>query len=121
MRSERTLCSDVYVEVQCSQLSQERTTSGIYCNSAVYCILEMVPTNCSSSSLNFYIHIIIVYTDIMYLFDLVGTQKRKKFQCASLSLSLLKQSIFFLILVVSTVWADYFNNTLKMNTKYLPK
>lgn len=79
MRSERILCSNVYVEVQCSQLSQEETTSGISCNSTVYCILEMMPTNCLFSSLNFYIHIIIVYTDIMYLFDLVGIQKRKKF------------------------------------------
>lgn len=113
MRSERTLCSNVYVEVQCSQLSQEETTAGIYCNSAVYCILEMVPTNCSSSSLNFYIHIIIVYTDTMYLFDLAGIQKRKCFSVLhSGTLSLLKQMfelIVFLILVVSTVWADYFN------------
>lgn len=79
MRSERTLCSNVYVEAQCSQLSQEETTSGIYCNSAVYCILEMMPTICLFSSLNFYIHITVVYTDIMYIFDLVGIQKRKKF------------------------------------------
>lgn len=78
VRSEHTLCSNVYIEVQCSQISQEETTSGVYGNSAVYCILEMVPTNCSSSSLNFYIHIIIVHTDSMYLFDLVGVQKRKK-------------------------------------------
>lgn len=77
----------MYAEVQCSQLSQEETISGICCNSAVYCILEMVPTNCLSSSFNFYIHIIIVYTDIMYLFDLVGIEKRKKFQCASLRYS----------------------------------
>ena len=87
MRSECTLCSNIYVEVQCSQLSREETTSGIYHNSAVYCILEMVPTSCSSSSLNFYSYIIIVYTDITYLFDLVGIQKRKKFQCASLRYS----------------------------------
>lgn len=105
------MCSNVYVEVQCSQLPQEETTSRIYCNSAVYCILEMVPTNCLSSRLNFYIHVIIVYTDILYLFDLVGIQK--SFSVLHLgTLSLLKkifELVFFLTVVVGTVWAHYFN------------
>ena len=60
MKSKRTLCSNMYVEVQYSQLSQEETTSGIYSNSAVYCILEMVPTNFLSSRLNFYMNTVIV-------------------------------------------------------------
>lgn len=60
----------------------------------------MVPTNCSSSSLKFHIHIIIVYTDLMYLFDLVGIQKSKTFQCA-----LFRYSVSF----ETDVWLYIFN------------
>lgn len=108
-RCEHTLNSNVYVEVLCNQLLLEETTSGIYYKSAFYCILEVCsPIICL---LHLIFISVIAYADIFFI---QWVYKRE--ECVSVLqsgiISLLKEILdfmFSLILVVSTVWADYFD------------
>lgn len=101
------LNSNVYVEVLCNQLSLEKATSGIFYKSAFYFILEVCsPITCL---LHLTFISIIAYAAVFFI---QWVYKREG--CFSVRhsgiMSLLKHIFMFsLILVVSRIWADYFN------------